>query len=48
MEKNLKNIHIHINVKLNHFAVNLKLAQHCESIIFQFKKKVKGENIAQP
>ena len=30
-------IHIH---KLNHFAVHLKLTQHCKSTILQFKKKV--------
>ena len=26
--------------KLNHFAVQLKLMQHCKSTIFQLKKKL--------
>ena len=41
MEKNLKKnlcmyVYIHI-YKLNHFAVPLKLTQHCELIIIQHK-----------
>ena len=31
----------YICVKLNHFAVYLKLTQHCKSTILQFKKKKK-------
>ena len=29
-----------IYVQLNHFAIHLKLAQHCESIILQFLKNL--------
>ena len=33
-------IYIHtIYILLNHFAVHLKLAQHCKSTILQLKKK---------
>ena len=31
--------YIHIYVYLNHFAVHLKLTQHCKSTILQFKKR---------
>ena len=38
MEKNIeKNVYIY--VKLNHFAVQQKLIQHCKSAICQLKKK---------
>ena len=30
---------IHVYVYLNHFAVHLKLSQHCESTIRQYKIK---------
>ena len=30
---------IHIYIKLNHFAVHLKLTQHCKLIILQLKRK---------
>ena len=30
--------HTYITVSLNHYAVQLKLTQHCESAILQFKK----------
>ena len=33
MEKNLKKKHIY--TQLNHFAVHLKLTQHCKSTILQ-------------
>ena len=36
-EKNLQKKHIYI--QLNHFAVHLKLTQHCKSTIPQLKKK---------
>ena len=32
---------IHVYVKLNHFAVHLKLTQHCKSNIPQYKIKIK-------
>ena len=32
-----KDIYIYIYIKLNHFAVYLKLAQHCKSTILQLK-----------
>ena len=37
MEKNLKK-NTYIYVSLNHFAVHLKLAQHCKLTTLQFKK----------
>ena len=37
MEKNIYiYIYIYIYIKLNHFAVQWKLIQHCKSFIFQF------------
>ena len=36
MEKNLKK---NTCIKLNNFAIHLKLTQHCRSTILQFKKK---------
>ena len=30
---------IHVYVELNHFAVHLKLTQHCKSTILQYKIK---------
>ena len=43
MEENTKKnvcvyVCIYINIKLNHFAVQQKLTQHCKSTILQFKK----------
>ena len=41
MEKNLKKIlymHVSVCVKLNHFAVHLKLIHHCKLTILQFFK----------
>ena len=35
-------IYIYIYIFMNHFAVHLKLAQHCKSTILQFKKAVRG------
>ena len=37
----------YVCVKLNHFAVYLKLTQHCKSTILQFKikKKKKGTSL---
>ena len=32
---------IYVYVKVNHFAVYLKLTQHCKSTILQCKKKIK-------
>ena len=32
---------IYVYVKLNHFAVHLKLIQHCKSTILQYKKLFK-------
>ena len=37
MENNLKK-NIYIYIYLNHFAVLLKLTQHCKLTIFQFRK----------
>ena len=31
--------HTHTYMKLNHFAVHLKLTQHCKSTILQLKKR---------
>ena len=44
MEKNMKKnvcvyTYIYILKKPNHFAVHLKLIQHCKSTILQLKKK---------
>ena len=37
-EKNLKKYtHTHIYLNLNHFAVYLKLTQHCKQAILQFR-----------
>ena len=38
-----KNIYLKKNIymKPNHFAVHLKLTQHCKSAVFQLKKKKK-------
>ena len=41
MEKNLKKC-IFLYIFLNHFAVHLKLTQHCKSTILQFKKRRRG------
>ena len=35
VEKEYMYISIYIFIKLNHFAVHLKLTQHCKSTIFQ-------------
>ena len=35
-----KYIYIYIYIKLNHFAVQQKLTQHCKSTIFSFLKIV--------
>ena len=32
---------IYVYAQLNHFAVHLKLTQHCKSTIFQYKIKTK-------
>ena len=37
-ESEKEDIYIYIYVLLNHFAVYLKLAQHCKLTIFQFLK----------
>ena len=37
MEKTIKNVYV---CKLSHFVVQQKLAQHCNSTIFQLKKKL--------
>ena len=41
--KESEKVHIEniLYIKLNHFAVYLKLTQHCESTILQFLEKVK-------
>ena len=52
MENNLKKMyiyiyiyaHTHICIKLNHFAVHLKLTQHCKPTILQLKKQNKEKN----
>ena len=45
MEKNLKNnIHTH-EKKLNHFAVHLKITQHCELTMLSCKKNVYSERL---
>ena len=36
---------IYVYVWLNHFAVHLKLAQHCKSTILQYKIKIKQRKI---
>ena len=33
-------MYIYIYIKLNHFAVYLKLTQHCKSTILQYKIKI--------
>ena len=38
MEENLKYIYLYIHIYLNHFAVHLKLTQHCKFTILQLKK----------
>ena len=43
MEKNLKKI-IYLSIYLKHFAVHLKLTQHCKSTIFQQNQKRKKED----
>ena len=35
-------LYIHIYIKLNHFAVHLKLTQHCKSTILQLKNQHLG------
>ena len=47
MEKNLKKKKIYIYVYLNHFAVHLKLTQHCKSTILSLKKKKKRTSCHQ-
>ena len=32
-------IYIYIYIKLNHFAVHVKVTQHCKSTILQYKIK---------
>ena len=32
---------IHAYVKLNYYAVHLKLTQHCKSTVLQYKIKIK-------
>ena len=32
---------IHVDVYLNHFAIHLKLTQHCKSTRIQYKIKIK-------
>ena len=32
---------IYVCIQLNHFAVHLKLTQHCKSTILQYKIKIK-------
>ena len=41
MEKESEKDRIYVYVYLNHFAVYLKLTQHCKSTIPQYKIKVK-------
>ena len=35
---------VYVYVQLNHFAVHLKLTQHCKSNILQYKIKIKLKN----
>ena len=47
MEKNLKKsgcVCVYIYIKRNHFAVHLKLTQHCKSTILQYKIKIKRKS----
>ena len=34
-----KRIFIYINIQLNHFAIHLKLTQHCKSAVLQLKER---------
>ena len=46
MEKNIKYIHVCVYVyKSNHFAIHLKLAQHCKLTIHQLKMWLKNNII---
>ena len=55
MEKNLEKdkcvcvcIYIYIYTYMNHFAVHLRLTQHCKSTVLQLKKKTSDtENILE-
>ena len=40
MDNNL-NLYVY-HIKLNHFAVHLKLTQYCTSMTLQFKKNISG------
>ena len=44
MGKESKEEWIYVYVKLIHFAVHLKLTQHCKSTILQYKIKIKKKN----
>ena len=41
MRKESEREYIYIYVKLSHFAVCLKLTQHCKSTVLQYKIKIK-------
>ena len=45
MGKESEKKQIHVYVQLIHFAVRLKLTQHCKSTILQYKIKIKFKNI---
>ena len=36
---------IYVYVQLNHFAIHVKLTQHCKSTILQYKIKIKLKKI---
>ena len=42
MEKESEKEWIHVYLSLIHFAVHLKLTQHCQSAIPQYKIKIKN------
>ena len=41
MEKEAKEKQIYVYAQLIHFAVHLKLTQHCKSTLLQYKIKIK-------
>ena len=45
MGKESKKKWIYVYVKLNHFAVHLKLTQHCTILQYKIKIKLKKESI---
>ena len=44
MGKESEKEYISVYAELNHFAVHLKLIQHCQSTILQYKVKMEFKN----